>query len=223
MEDSQMSDMKRLIIVCEGETEQEFCNNLLFPFFFNLGVIVQAPLIKHSRGGIVSWDKLKKQIYNHLREEEVFVTSFIDYYGLPDNYPNWGEAHSIADKRERMICLEKGMSDDIGNSYRFVPYIQLHEFESLLFNEIKFFEENFNDDEFCYKEDLKRLLEEQENPELINNGKETAPSKRLERYIINYNKPLYGVAIAESIGLRRMREKCPHFNEWITKLESLAK
>ncbi len=221
MEDSQMNKQKRLIIICEGPTEQEFCNTILYPFFLNLGIIIQAPLIKHSKGGIVSWDKLKKQIYNHLREDEVFVTSFIDYYALPKSYPKWNEAHSIIDKGERMISLEKGMYDDV-NNHRFIPYIQLHEFEALLFNNIESFEDNLYEEEFKDKEGLEQVLREFENPELINNGKETAPSKRLELYVKGYNKTVYGIYIAESIGLSRMREKCPHFNEWIEKLESLA-
>ena len=55
--------MKRLIIVCEGPTEQEFCKDVLCPYFQSKGIILEYPTIKHSNGGIVSWATLKKQLH----------------------------------------------------------------------------------------------------------------------------------------------------------------
>ncbi len=48
--------MKRIIIVCEGETEQEFCKDVLFPHFFRRDILIEHPTIKKSGGGIVAWD-----------------------------------------------------------------------------------------------------------------------------------------------------------------------
>ncbi len=217
--------MKRLIIVCEGETEQEFCQKLLQPHLNKIDIYISTPIIEDSGGGIVPWETLKRQLRKHLSDRKAYVTTFIDYYGIPDkfNYPKWESAKSIVDKKARMVYLEQAMYEEF-NNYHFIPYIQLHEFEALLFNNIESFEDNLYEEEFKDKEGLEQVFQEFENPELINNGSYTAPSKRLNRYIHNYksNKILYGVSIAESIGLSRMREKCPHFNEWIEKLESLA-
>lgn len=44
--------MKRLIIICEGPTEQEFCMEVLGADLAKRDVYVEAPLIKHSHGGI---------------------------------------------------------------------------------------------------------------------------------------------------------------------------
>lgn len=43
--------MSRLIIVCEGETEQEFCKDVLAPHFLSKGIYMEYPTIKHSNGG----------------------------------------------------------------------------------------------------------------------------------------------------------------------------
>ena len=74
--------MKRVIIICEGETEREFCKNVLAPHLIKHNIFIQPPLIKRSMGGIVRWSILKKEIETHLQEPNVFVSTFIDYYGL---------------------------------------------------------------------------------------------------------------------------------------------
>ena len=60
--------MKRLIIICEGPTEQAFCNDVLHGHLLTKDIVLEAPTIKHSNGGIVAWDTLKKQIVRHLNE-----------------------------------------------------------------------------------------------------------------------------------------------------------
>ncbi|OQX97049.1 MAG: hypothetical protein B6I20_13495 [Bacteroidetes bacterium 4572_117] len=139
--------MKRIIIIGEGQTEQIFCNDVLQPFFNKHGLYIENPKIKKSGGGIVAWKVLKKQIELHLKDTSVVVTLLIDYYGIypKHDYPKWEEAKTIVDKKERMTFLENAMADEVDESlrYRFVPYIQLHEFEGLLFSDISVFKENF--------------------------------------------------------------------------------
>ncbi|MDA3816451.1 MAG: DUF4276 family protein [Prolixibacteraceae bacterium] len=78
--------MKRVIIICEGETEKEFCNTILTPYFAKKDIFIQSPLIKKSMGGIVKWSELKKQITLHLtNDSKAFVTTLIDYYGCIAN------------------------------------------------------------------------------------------------------------------------------------------
>lgn len=71
--------MKRVIIICEGETEREFCQNVLASHLIHHSIFIQAPLIKRSMGGTVKWIILKKEIETHLREPNVIVSTFIDY------------------------------------------------------------------------------------------------------------------------------------------------
>lgn len=217
--------MKRLVIVCEGPTEQEFVRDVLQPHFLPKDIYIQIPLIKKSGGGIVPWAVLKTQIENHLREGDSFVTTLIDYYGIPDrfNYPGWQESKIIVDKSLRMDFLEQKMLADVDSalSHRFIPYIQLHEFEGLLFNNIQSFEHTFEAKEFRDKNELQSILNQYYNPELINDNPNTAPSKRLMKLIEGYNKIIYGSILAETIGIKNIREKSPRFNNWIARLERL--
>lgn len=216
--------MKRLIIICEGETEQEFCKDVLYGYLQKKDIYIETPLIKKSLGGIVPWGDLKKQIDLHL-QENVYVTMLIDYYGIQDfhQFPKWEESKSIVNKIERISFLENAMRDEFEDrvKHRFIPYIQLHEFEGLLFNNIETFKTNIPSKELTGLEELENTIDTNDNPELINEGKNTAPSKRLMRLISGYNKIVYGAILAESIGLERLRAKAVRFNGWIQKLESL--
>jgi len=217
--------MKRLIIICEGQTEVEFCQTILEPHFRKFETQLQTPLIKKSGGGIVHWQTLKKQIVNHLNEKSVFVTTFFDFYGVQNkhDFPSWNEAKSISNKNERLDFLEKAMKHDIveHSQYRFIPYLQLHEFEGLLFNNIAVFDRQLDDDDFINREALKKVIDDNPNPEMINDNPKTAPSVRLKNLIVGYNKVVYGNILAEDIGLGRMREKNFRFDVWIGELEKV--
>ena len=218
--------MKRVIIICEGETEKEFCTTILAPYFSKQQIYLQSPLIKKSMGGIVKWKDLKKQIENHLKNDtDAYVTTLIDYYGLYEKYefPKWNVAESQPDKNIRMDILENGMEESISEEirYRFLPYIQLHEFEGLLFNEEKYFHEQIPTKELVGTEELSKIFRIYENPEMINNNRETSPSHRLERIILGYNKIVYGNILAEAIGLENIKSKSPRFNNWINNIEKI--
>ena len=213
--------MKRLIIVCEGPTEQEFCTEVLGVEFAKHDIYVEAPVIKHSHGGIVAWEIIKRQILKHLQEGDAFVSILVDYYGIKDqfSFPGWEESKGIADKTERIHFLADKMAEDIPEQYRyrFIPYIQLHEFEGLLFSDVNAFLNSFDTSEINY-EALLEAAKDFENPEMINNSPATAPSKRLIEAIPDYNKVIFGNCVAMDIGLKKIREKCPLFNEWVEKL-----
>ena len=227
IKDNQIIDnMKRIIIVCEGQTEQMFCERTLAPYMLGKGYIIQAPTIKHSRGGIVKWEILQKQIETHLKSDPTaFVTTFIDYYGIYSKFgfPSWEDSEKIVDKNNRISSLEAGMKDGIDGAFhnRFVPYMQLHEFEGLLFNDINIIKDQIPQQDLVGVAELEKTFDDYSNPEMINNGATTAPSKRLSRIISGYNKIVYGDILAETIGLVRIRNKSPRFNAWITTLESL--
>jgi hypothetical protein len=133
------------------------------------------------------------------------------------------------DKNLRMTFIEKSMADTIDNKlqHRFIPYIQLHEFEALLFSNKQIFDDSFTEDEFNDYAHLVEVFNTFDNPEDINNNKETAPSKRLQRIIKGYKsekenlKVFYGTLLAQAIGLNAIRAKCPRFNNWITLLENV--
>ncbi|MDM1093173.1 DUF4276 family protein [Myroides odoratimimus] len=213
--------MKRLIVICEGETEQEFCKHILFQHLYSRGILLEHPLIKRSAGGIGSWDSLKKQVLGHLNEGGAFVSTFIDMYGIKDSYafPNWVSSKSITDVKRRMEDVELAMEQEI-NHANFIGNIVVHEYETLLFSDISAIERIVPDGEVDMV-GLNKIITSTSDIELINNGATTAPSKRLEKNIIGYVKTLYGHYIAEEIGLGTIRAKCVKFDIWISKLESI--
>lgn len=152
---------------------------------------------------------------------EAYVSVLVDYYGIKEQFafPGWEEASRIADKAERIHFLLDKMAEDIPEQYRyrFIPYIQLHEFEGLLFSDVSAFLNSFDQSEINY-EALLNAAEAFENPEMINNSPTTAPSKRLIEAIPDYNKVIFGNCVAMDIGLKTIREKCPLFNEWVERL-----
>ena len=220
--------MKRIIIICEGPTEVEFCKELLYPHLLDFGIIIQWALPGWSGGGEIAWSKLHKQILATLKQDSTaIVTTFVDFYGLqkPTLFPNWDEAILIkADPYKRIELLEQGMMDSIPENirHRFIPNIILHEFEGLLFNDIVHFENLYNYNEFKNKAALINVLSEFENPELINEIRETSPSHRLKNDIfIKFSKPIDGIIIALDINLNKIRQKSLHFNDWIAKMENI--
>ena len=60
--------------------------------------------------------------------------------------------------------------------------------------------------------------------EEINEGAHTAPSKRIIRHLPAYerSKVRVGAPAAAAIGLPALRAKCPHFDDWLTRLEKLV-
>ena len=215
--------MKRIIIIGEGQTEQAFCSDVLQPYFNQLNIFIENPTIKKSKGGIISWNQLKKQINMHLQQDsEAYVTLLIDYYGLSGSlqFSGWAQSLSIVNKNDRMSFLEDAMFKDIDERvrHRFIPYIQLHEFEGLLFCDQQIIEDFFDDDEFEDHDYLVHTINNFPNPEMINDGSATAPSKRLHRIIKGYGKIVTGSLLVQEIGLTKIRTKCPRFNEWINIL-----
>lgn len=216
--------MKRLIIVCEGPTENEFCMGVLAPALLKSDIYVDAPLVKKSNGGIVPWPNIKRQIETHLHEADAHVSLLIDYYGIKDSYkfPGWMQSKALSTMTERWQFLCDSMKSDISPELatRFIPYLQVHEFESLLFSDINVFKDNFDKKEMDFSI-LQNAIREFSNPEEINSRPTLAPSKRLIKAIPAYDKVLFGNYIASETGLSKIMSKCPLFNKWVTSLMSI--
>lgn len=219
----------RVIIICEGHTERDFCKKFLEPYFSDKCIKIESPLIGKSNGGIVKWiglKGLKQEISNHIKtNQSAFVTTFVDYYGLTDKLklPMWNDSKSLKDLNKRVEKIEAGMFQDINDSirYRFIPYIQLHEFEALLFSDLRVFNEKIL--KTSHNSDyLKSTIENYDNPEMINNNRETSPSNRLKRIIPGFRKKLHADILVNAIGIDRIRKKCPRFDNWLDQIEGLT-
>ena len=224
--------MKRIIIICEGQTEQQFCNDVLQFHFNSKNIYIHYPTIEKTGGGIVNWEALKFQKTKKKKKDPTaIVTTLIDFYGIHAHhkYPFWEQAKQQADKSIGMNIMEQGMKDNLPPELqnRFIPYIQLYEFEALLFSDITVYQNNFEDNEFLDYSYLEQTINSNPNPETINDSPETAPSKRLARIIKGYysdndnHKVLYGSLLSHDIGLLKIRAKCHRFNQWMTKLENI--
>ncbi|MFK8164730.1 MAG: DUF4276 family protein [Lewinella sp.] len=218
--------MIRIIIVCEGQTEREFCRDVLGPWLLRRGVIAQYPIIKHTGGGIVKWERLKQQLEHHLKSEKsAYVTTFIDFYGITERhkFPGFGQLPG-ENTLKRVARIQEAMNADLEEAirYRFLPYIQLYEFEALLFSNVGVIFDNFSAEEMTDSEELNRIVAAFHNPEEINNSYETAPSKRLSKIIVGYNKVIYGAMLAEEIGLETIMDRCPGFKNWVDRILTLA-
>ena len=212
--------MKRVYIVVEGQTEQEFVNSMIAPYFQDLGIYSVTPILirtsRSGRGGMVNYRHLYNTVQMLLQSSQTdfIVTTFIDFFRIPHTMPKYEECMAKPDDGQRIKALEEAMNEDISDC-RFFSYIQLHEFEALLFSDNKGFESYFDGKE---AERTSAIIATYENPENINSSSEGAPSKRLLRIKPDYNTALEGNLIALEIGINAILEKCPRFAEWINNI-----
>lgn len=216
--------MKRLVVIAEGETEESFVNHILIPYFNSLGIYnyIQCFKTKHSNGGLSKYSYIKQDIIQTIYETDVIVTTMFDFYRLPSDFPGYKQDDAMPHDRW-VECIESRIKEDIECTQErrfdnFIPYIQLHEFEALIFSSIAGIDALFERSELKYQ-DFQAVVNSYPNPEDINNGPDTAPSVRLKQLIPGYDKVVYGVDIIREIGMDTVLSKCPRFNGWIKKLK----
>ncbi len=221
----------RLNFIVEGQTEETFANTILKPHLANHRVWVSVRVVATRRsrtrsfkGGINTYLQARKDVHTWLKEDsgaDARFTTMFDVYGLPEDFPGFCLATKATDPYDKVEILEDALGCDIPDR-RLIPYFQLHEFEALLLSLPMKFDSQF--DEITAIKSLSDMASEYESPELIDDGTATAPSKRIIREIPEFErlKASAGPLIAQSVGLHTIRNRCPHFGEWISKLEQLA-
>jgi len=218
--------MKWVHISVEGPTEESFVKNVLSDHL-NSFEIQPTPIIlttatlpqgKKYQGGIISYKKARKEILHLLQDSSVSaVSTMYDFYGLKDDFPGMTSIPN-SDCFSTINHLEKEMKNDISDP-RFRPYIQLHEFEALLFSNPDAIAEILSDQNLRIP--LIKIRNQFNSPEEINNDPSTAPSKRITNLYPGYEKPFHGILTSIHIGLKDIRSQCTHFNEWLTWMEKL--
>lgn len=223
--------MKNIFIIAEGVSEEKFAKKILGPYFldFDKNIIPITVLTKKDnrhgkmfKGGISTYSKMRNTLEPVLKRASArgdsYVTTMVDFYALPTDTPGYADAMKNLNAYDIVYQIENTILQEEGFDRIFKPYIQLHEFEALLFANIELLTTEYFD---CNIDELRQILISQPNPELINNGFETAPSKRILKAIPAYDKTVAGIEILSKIGLDKIREKCSHFNDWITYLEQI--
>ena len=219
----------RLYVTVEGQTEKEFADLTLKRHLAGYSIDVRPRVVVTNRklgkrGGVLDFDKIKGDLSRLMKEdqhEEARFTTMVDLYALPAEFPGWTEARKKVQPAERVAMLETALEAEFADT-RFLPFIQLHEFEALLYCDLGELQRRIANSESginALKNEVIHL-----KPEEINEGSTTAPSKRIIRHVPIYerNKVRVGAPAAASIGLDNLRAKCPHFGKWVTRLEALG-
>lgn len=220
--------MKGLYFLCEGETEKAFVLQKLYPHFIARGTYdVEFELPRKTRGGIKRYGNFVGDLKRALgaKPNRRVVTTLFDFYRLPTDFPEYPAAQEIQDKPKRCDFLQDALKRDLNHAENpnFLPYIQLHEFEALVF---ALSPEEIEKSGFAAVSEIQafRALKEEMKaknlaPEDVNDGSETSPSNRLKRVFPSYRKPLHGPALLEKASLDDLREACPRFSAWLDQLE----
>jgi len=226
---------RRVHVICEGQTEEMFVNLMLQPHFDSHRIEVHPKLLgevgprvppAQRHGGNVGYKRVLTDIRLLLTHDpHAYVTTFIDFYGIYADFPGVGKAKKLRTAEERhdavVSALTAQLADDLGEEQarRVVPYIQMHEFEGLLFSSPRDMAAGILQPHLWKRFD--KILFAFDTPEDINDSIETAPSKRIQSIFRGYQKVLHGSIIARRIGLEHIRQACPLFDEWLYRLEQL--
>lgn len=215
--------MKRCYVLCEGQTEEGFVDAVLGDYLrgshqFSIVTPVIVATKKPAdggkfRGGAVTWPRLQRELHLLLNDSGALTTTMIDLYGIGPDVP--GSGLTAVSGSEKAVAIENAVAADFG-ARNFIPYIQVHEFEALMYASPEHVEQ------VCGKAGIAQLLQNDlvvGGPEDVNDSPLTAPSKRLKGYDDDYSKVSYGPRIAKLIGIPTLRAQCPHFDRWLTRLE----
>lgn len=228
--------MIHLHVIAEGKSEEEFVRKVLAPHLAHFEIFVQCQQVHTGgnkthpiKGGLGRVPRykpiaraLERWIESDRERTDVYYSTMLDLYAFPKDTesPFTEGIRDIADKYAQIDALESAMFNKHGCP-RFIPYVQLHEFETLLLVNLDQLKVMYPDRSTQINR-LKRDLGEL-NIELVNDGATTAPSKRIINAVPDHEgqKSTVGPMVAEDIGIQAIRQRCRHFNDWLTKLENL--
>jgi hypothetical protein len=223
-------DVVEVIVFAEGQTEERFIKLVVAPALRGLRVFVKPQTLNTSRdskGGAVTFDRLKFNARNTLRQNPGAVLStFLDFYGLDTDFPGLDEARKKGLPGEKVVHLETALhgavTDHVGcRPERFIPHIQPYEYEGLLFSDVAALtgtEPGWQ----LFSAKLVQIRAAFETPEHINDRFETRPSRRLDILTPSYKKTRHGPLAAERITLEVIERECAHFRGWMDRLRALA-
>jgi len=229
-----MSNVEVYVVV-EGHTEQTFIREVLAPHLAVRKVFLRAPLIGQSghKGGNIRFDRAVRDIRNFLKCSKtrcVYVSTMFDYFRIEPDWPGRADVSRRLAGGSKLSAVEKAavmesatlarMTELVSHPQvdkRFIPYFSMHEFEALLFSDADTLARSIR----VGVTRIQDVLAGHASPEDINDDPDGAPSKRLLALNPAYRKVAMGKTIAEAVGIDQMRERCPHFDAWVGKLESL--
>lgn len=218
--------MQRVLALVEGQTEEAFIGKCVNPHLWDLDVHVDAKIVEtrrvpsgpNNKGGVSSWNQIARDLKLLLGDSNAAaVTTMLDYYALPRDVPGMS-TRPAGNPETKAAHVEGAMDRAIGDT-RLRSNLSLHEFEALL----------YSDPDRCgaYLSNvglataMHAAVSTCGAPELVDGDPHHAPSKRILTAHAAYSKTLDGPSLAEEIGLDAIRAECPHFDQWLTWIESL--
>lgn len=225
--------MTRIVVICEGQTEETFVRDVLEPYFSPAGLYLSAQTIETSpghRGGALNYDRVKNQLRNTLRQKSApVVTTFFDLYRLDKRFPGFDLAMGQGEMGAKVEALNAALAADIValtecDPARFIPHIQPHEFEALLFSDVATLT-SVERDWQRHTEELNGIRQQAQTPEHINDQPATKPAVHLERLLRHprFSKVDHGPIAASRMGLARIEQECLYFAAWLQRIRALAK
>ena len=134
----------------------------------------------------------------------------------PNHLTNLEKVRHIESAFKDNICKQiPGFRPDL----RFIPHLELHEYEGLLFSDPQAFANGINQAHLARH--FQEIRDEFDSPEDINDDPTSAPSKRVLAAYPSYQKVIEGTIAAQSVGIPIIRRECQHFREWLETLEEL--
>ena len=221
--------MTRVSVIVEGPTERSFVQQVLAPFLWASEVYLSAIIlgVPGHKGGKTNYARVKKDVLRQLKEDgTACCTTMLDFHGLGKGFPGTPLPSNLSNV-DKVLHLERAMKEDIvadapdlRPDVRFLPYLQLHEYEGLLFSDPDAFAKGMYDPDLAPQ--FREIRQRFPTPEDIDDSPDTAPSKRVLRLCPSYNKVLDGTRAATAVGVEAMRRECPHFRDWVESLEQLG-
>ncbi len=211
--------MIRLSISVEGPTEEQFVKRVLAGHLRSRDIepipILLGRARGSGRGGNVSLERLAADMSRCFWNFDV-VTSLVDFYGFRDR-----EGRTVEELEQQILQeVKKKIRCDL-DERKVIPYIQLHELEGLLFTDVAAFGNVLGVTGQSIAQ-LSGVRSQFQTPEDINDGSDTAPSKRIIQIIPTYKKVYDGPLVASTTGLDTTRKECPRLDQWVGQLESLV-
>lgn len=220
--------MTRLLMLVEGQSEEAFVKQTLAPWLAGRGVHVKPVLLWTKRlppggghrGGVRSWDRIRRSLAPLLADGDAWVTTLLDFYGLPEDVPGFAAHKGRGSAHEQVAGVQAELAVAFGHQPRFLPFLALHEFEAWMFAEPTVVSAHFGSQTIATK--LAAEIPEPGGPEAINHGLASHPSARLSKHCPSYKKASDGPTVLAKIGIPTIRARCPHFAGWLARLEALG-
>ncbi|MGW9630235.1 DUF4276 family protein [Agromyces sp. NPDC055520] len=215
-----------IAILVEGQTEEAFVNQILQPHLGDSAWL--TPIVVHTsraadgtaRRGGGSWNHYDRMLRPLIAQPHwSLVTTLLDFYGYPSDAPQC----SCVSHHAQPACIEsreQAIADSLPYSATFRPYVALHEFETVVIA-AGAASPNVLGSSSAAKSFREMIAAHNGDAEQINNGPETAPSKRVAGVLDSYSKVRDGIAILEN-NFDAALCVTPRLRDWVERLRDLS-